>query len=201
MISKVRAGRAVWRRYRALAAELPHDPTPGVRAALRLAALGIAIHDDRRASGASSVEATAAARDLWWRAYEGPMGWVWTAVVLMRRRPRDRLELAVAAARRIAFGPPSFHTVERPSEPDVVAFDVLRCPFAEYFQSVDCAALCEAAFCDLDFPMARKLGATLERSGTLAGGAPCCDFRWRVGPRGSSDDTTARFTADPSTRG
>jgi ubiquinone biosynthesis protein len=67
---------------------------------------------------------------------------------------------------------------------EVVAFDVHRCPVADYFRREGRAPLCVPTFCDLDFPLARVWGAVLERTGTLAGGAPRCDFRWRPSPQG-----------------
>ena len=38
--------------------------------------------------------------------------------------------------------------------------------------------LCYATFCQLDFPLAEQWGGRFERTGTLAIGAPVCDFRW-----------------------
>jgi ubiquinone biosynthesis protein len=49
---------------------------------------------------------------------------------------------------------------------------------AEYFLRHGEGDLCYATFCRLDFPLAEQWGGRLERTGTLAIGAPVCDFRW-----------------------
>lgn len=59
-----------------------------------------------------------------------------------------------------------------------LVFDCLRCPVAEYFVRHGEGDLCYATFCRLDFPLAEQWGGRLERAGTLAIGAPVCDFRW-----------------------
>jgi ubiquinone biosynthesis protein len=66
------------------------------------------------------------------------------------------------------------------AEAGVVAFDVLRCPVAEFFRREGQPELCVRTFCQLDLPLARVWGGTLERSSTIAAGADRCDFRWRV---------------------
>jgi ubiquinone biosynthesis protein len=70
--------------------------------------------------------------------------------------------------------------VDVPGGEDVVAFDVRRCPVAEYFRAQGLSQVCVDAWCNLDLPLARKWGARLERTGTLAQGAERCDFRWHL---------------------
>ncbi len=55
-----------------------------------------------------------------------------------------------------------------------------RCPVADYLGSRGAADLCAGSWCNLDYALAEMWGGTLERSGTLVGGASCCDFRFRV---------------------
>ena len=59
-----------------------------------------------------------------------------------------------------------------------VAFDCTKCPVAEFFGQPDASELCVQTFCRLDFPLAEKWGGKLKRNGTIASGAPVCDFRW-----------------------
>jgi ubiquinone biosynthesis protein len=70
--------------------------------------------------------------------------------------------------------------VDVPAESNVVAFDVRRCPVAEYLSAQGLSELCVEAWCNLDVPLASKWGARLERTGTLAQGAERCDFRWHL---------------------
>lgn len=59
-----------------------------------------------------------------------------------------------------------------------MAFEVHRCPVAEHFLKHDRSSVCVESFGNLDFPLARRWDATLERRLTIAGGAERCDFRW-----------------------
>jgi len=53
-------------------------------------------------------------------------------------------------------------------------------PVADYLGGRGAADLCAGSWCNLDYALAEMWGGTLERSGTLVGGASCCDFRFRV---------------------
>jgi ubiquinone biosynthesis protein len=105
---------------------------------------------------------------------------------LLRRNPLRRLKMATDLFRWFPFGPPSYQMEDVPAEAGVVAFDVLRCPVAEFFRREGQPELCVRTFCQLDFPLARAWGGTLERTGTIAAGAVRCDFRWRVPPQAPS---------------
>ena len=60
---------------------------------------------------------------------------------------------------------------------------------SDYFGSHGAADLCAGSWCNLDYALAGMWGAGLERTGTLVGGAGCCDFRFRVtaAPKDSPD--------------
>jgi hypothetical protein len=103
--------------------------------------------------------------------------------------PVERLRRATSAFRRFPFGPPAYRMLDVAAGEDTVAFDVVRCPVAEYFRAQDLPELCVASFCNLDYPLAARWGATLERTKTLVEGAECCDFRWRVSPRDAEKET------------
>ncbi len=63
-----------------------------------------------------------------------------------------------------------------------VSFDVTACPLANYCRDQGVAELTLHAACVMDHFMVREWGVTLERSGTIAGGQPRCDFRFQTGP-------------------
>lgn len=66
-----------------------------------------------------------------------------------------------------------------------------RCPVADYLGTHSAADLCAGSWCNLDYALAEMWGATPQRSGTLAGGAECCDFRFRI----TSSEIQCRRTA------
>jgi len=63
---------------------------------------------------------------------------------------------------------------------EVVAFDVYRCPVAEYFVREGLSDLCAVCFCDLDFKLAQEWGLKLHRLHTLSRGGDRCDFRFSL---------------------
>ncbi len=65
-----------------------------------------------------------------------------------------------------------------------VAFDVLVCPFADYFKEQGVPELTEPAAGNLDYGMAREWGVELVRTQTIADGAAHCDFRWKFPAHG-----------------
>ncbi len=78
--------------------------------------------------------------------------------------------------------------VQRPD--GAVAFDCVKCPVAELLASHNASELCVQTVCRLDFPLAETWGGHLKRTGTIASGAPRCDFSWL--PRESPEPTASR---------
>lgn len=81
---------------------------------------------------------------------------------------------------RLLFTAP-FRRELRPSTRGV-AFNVTVCPFADYFQAQGTPALTRHAACNLDYDMAKRWGMHLDRTQTLAGGAPHCNFHFLPAP-------------------
>lgn len=71
-----------------------------------------------------------------------------------------------------------------PVESDAdVAFNVIRCPFHEYFKSQDLLELCESASCCHDYLLAEEWHSKFVRTQTLASGSDHCDFRFYTSDR------------------
>ena len=58
------------------------------------------------------------------------------------RRPTIASTYATELFRAFPFGPPSYDMVDVAADTDVVAFDVRRCPVAEYFRTQGLSRLC-----------------------------------------------------------
>lgn len=157
---------------------LPRERSAGGRLMVNLAALTVALYRVLRARDVPEAEARALTARVTWQAYE-KMAVVPTMVSKIGTKPgRARLERATRAFRRFPFGPPAYAMEDVETTSDTVAFDVRRCPVAEYFISQGLGALCVESWCNLDFPLAQSWEATLERHRTLAAGDDRCDFRW-----------------------
>jgi ubiquinone biosynthesis protein len=169
-----------WRTYDSLVPTIPPAPTVGARLMLRLAACGIGLYRALVRMNIAPEEATRLVSTAAWLVYEKMAVAPRVLAALATRDPLARLKVATDLFRRFPFGPPSYRMEDVAAGADVVAFDVLRCPVAEFFRREGHPELCVGTFCNLDFPLARMWGGTLERNHTIAGGAERCDFRWRT---------------------
>ena len=168
---------------------LPHVEQTGPRWMVRLAALTAAFYRSLLQRGLTETAARRRTSEVTWLVYDKMAAVPWGLARVLSRKPYGQLERATDLFRRFPFRAPSYDMVDVPAERGVVAFDVRRCPVAEYLGGEGLSELCVEAWCNLDVPLAEKWGARLERAGTLAQGSDHCDFRWRlkVAPKG---DTT-----------
>lgn len=146
---------------------------------LRMAAYLLALRDALTAAGRSAAEAQELLAEALFctnRRLNHPLD---AAVHLLH--PIDwsaRIALREKISRRLFFPPPDW-VMEDVPDPDGFAYDVQHCVFADYLRGRGEGAFCQQVLCAQDFRMAQKLGEVLQRTGTLAGGAPRCDFRYR----------------------
>jgi hypothetical protein len=166
--------------YEAQRPHLPRETSLGGRVMVHLAALTIGLYRALLDRGIPEEEA----RDLTARVTSqvyNRMATVPTVLSgLLARSTHDRVRRATDLFRRFPFSAPSYDMVDVAGGSDVVAFDVRRCPVAEYFRAQGLGDLCVESWCNLGFPLAERWGARLDRRTTIAGGATHCDFRWRV---------------------
>lgn len=159
-------------------AALPTEPGAGGRLMVHLAALTVALYRALLAHHVPEAEARTLTARVTGHAY-ATMAAVPTWVSKIGTKPgRARLERATRVFRRFPFGPPAYVMEDVETTGDTVAFDVRRCPVAEYFASQGLGALCIESWCNLDFLLASRWDATLGRPRTLAAGDDRCDFRW-----------------------
>lgn len=165
--------------------DLPHEASLGGRLMVHLAALTVGLYRALLARGVTEAEARSLTAEVTWNAYA-----VMAEVPSILSRvgsssAGDRVKRATDLFRRFPFSAPSYDMVDVDGGEHVVAFDVRRCPVAEHFRELGLGELCVESWCNLDFPLAEKWGARLQRTQTLAGGASHCDFRWHTTDRGA----------------
>lgn len=166
--------------YERARSRLPREEPAGPRLMVHLAALTAGFYRALCARGLDESEARRRTGDITWAVYEKMGDVPWALAGVGGPAPRTRLQRATDLFRRFPFSEPGYHMVDVASDPDVVGFDVRRCPVAEYLRAEGLGELCVQTWCDLDFGLAVRWGARLERTQTIAGGADHCDFRWRV---------------------
>ncbi len=168
-----------WGEYEDLVPSIPKQKNFGAALIVRGAALTISFYKALIAHGFERTTAQSLVSAATWKIYLVMDRILWLARAVTGD-PHWRLLLATRMFRRFPFGSPSYRWKDVDGDPDVVGFDCLRCPVAEYFRSQNQARLCVATFFELDFPLATQCGAELVRSGSIAGSSERCDFRWRV---------------------
>jgi L-2-amino-thiazoline-4-carboxylic acid hydrolase-like protein len=120
---------------------------------------------------------------LSWRVYRQ---WARVALAIARLTPHSRTALGFARidgrtgsiSLRFPFNAPGY-LIETVHIDGDIAFDVVRCPVANYFREQRAADLCIASWCNLDYALAELTHEMLVRSKTLVNGDDRCDFRVR----------------------
>ncbi len=98
---------------------------------------------------------------------------------LRSSRHETRVEwLLLRVISRRVFSAPFVHRYL--DSDDGVAWDVTRCPFADYFAEQGVPELTAHAACNLDYRAADEIGVGLVRTQTIADGSDHCDFRWKI---------------------
>jgi hypothetical protein len=166
-------------RFERQAPDLPREPTLGSRQNVLLAALTLSFLEALEANGIERGYAIELTGDVCWRFYRQWGQGTRAATRLITRDPLRRLRLSVNAFLTFPFGRPGYQ-FDDVSQVDGRSLDMHRCPVADYLGSRGAADLCAGSWCNLDYALAEMWGGTLQRSGTLVGGASCCDFRFRV---------------------
>ncbi|MEO8453284.1 MAG: AarF/UbiB family protein, partial [Gemmatimonadota bacterium] len=177
----------VWARYYELEPSIAIQPTLGAVFTTHLAGATLAMHETLLRHGIAAAESYRLIYDIGWRLYvqmgEPPL----LVASAFTRDPGKRLKLATDLFRAFPFGGPSYGWRDVPSADGVIAFDCTKCPVADFFGNHNASELCVQTFCRLDFPLAEKWGGELRRRGTIASGAPVCDFHWT--PRDAVEKT------------
>jgi predicted unusual protein kinase regulating ubiquinone biosynthesis (AarF/ABC1/UbiB family) len=177
----------LWTRYTDLSAEAPQTRSIGARLMVHLSIATLAAYHMLLDAGKSSTSATDVIFEIAWDVY-ARMGAIPRGIAqLTGVDPAGELRYVTEVFRKFPFSAPDYHFEDVTSaEPGVVAFNCLQCPVASVFRARGLGDLCVNTWCKLDYPLARQWNAELRRSGTIAGGAPLCDFRWRSMPDRSS---------------
>lgn len=168
-----------WIDYSARSKKLSPEPTFGSKMNVRLACFTMSFFDALLAAGTERDYAINLIADTAWRVYRL---WSMAALGFARLTPGRRTSLAFAVNRHqglslsFPFNAPGY-VIEPVSAPSGTAFDVVRCPIADYFRSEGAIDLCTASWCNLDYALAELTGEKLVRTKTLVQGDGRCDFR------------------------
>jgi ubiquinone biosynthesis protein len=136
--------------YLRLKHDVPAIPNLGGSLWLHLSAMSPGFYQELTARGKNAVWITQIFYDIAWRVYR-KMGRVscWLADVGNRNR-YNRLLKATKLFRAFPFNSPSYQWKDVRTENNMVGFDCLKCPVAEYFQTKGLSEFCTKTWCALD---------------------------------------------------
>lgn len=184
-------GTHIWRKTTSLQAELRKTRPRysfGVNLFLRYMEWDVALYRVLLEQGMSQEQACRLIEDINWEIF-GPG--TKAAFLLSRLRsanPQTRIQWVLDLLFFVLFTKP-FRKQAVPADSSV-AFDVVFCPVAAYFQQHRVPELTRYAACNLDHRMAQNWGVKLERSQTIAAGASHCDFRFKITTKDSEHFTS-----------
>jgi hypothetical protein len=175
--------KTAWLRYTEGVGDLPVEPTIGSRMNVRLACFTMSFFNALLAIDTERGYAIELVADAAWRVYRL---WSTVALGLTRLTPGKTTSLAFAVGSpddhhgkvslRFPFNAPGY-LIETVAAESGTAFDVIRCPIANYFRGQGAADLCSASWCNLDYALAELTHEKLVRTKTLVRGDDRCDFR------------------------
>jgi ubiquinone biosynthesis protein len=174
-----------WQNFEQLAPSVPREPTVGNRMVMLLACMTASCFRSLMAAGVERDYAIELFADIAWQVYEKSGILLDFIARLATHDSVEQMRMRVNMFLRFPFNSPGYIFERVPADPSIglgtgggIAFNMLRCPAAEYFQSLGMADLCVSSWCNLDYGLAEMWGGRLERTGTLAGGDERCDFRF-----------------------
>lgn len=169
-----------WQRYLKLKPNVPAMPTLGGSLMVHLAAMSTAFYQELTEQGQTDYNATRLFYDIAWKVYKKMGKFSWWLAGWGNKSAYSKLLKATQLFRIFPFNSPSYKWKDLETEDNIVGFDCLKCPVAEYFETVGLSKFCEATWCALDFPLALQWNSKLKRTGSIASGQKVCDFRWEL---------------------
>ena len=163
---------------------VPSRLNRGGRHLLNQGVFVIALYQAVRAHGLPERDAMALISDVVFDANRSAHAWLHRVAMVRSRNPWTRLRWQSRLLCRVYYRSPGWELHEV-AVPDGFGLDITRCAVADYFRDLGLGTLCEQTICAQDERVARTygepVGIRFVRQGTIAGGAACCDFRYRPG--------------------
>lgn len=168
-----------WNKFDELATSAPEVPSPGAYHNVLLGCLTLVAVEALSAHGIDRHYAIELFGDV---AYDIYSRWGAVARLISRsasRDPAQRMRVACQLFLTFPFDKPGYKYETRRME-DGLAFDITRCPIAEYLREHNAADIGLRTWCHQDWALAEYWGGWMERTQTRMEGAEACDFRWRA---------------------
>lgn len=168
-----------WYNFDNLSTDLPKEPTLGSRISILLACITLSFYKALVEYGVTKKHSIQLVRDVSWLIYR-KFGYIPLIISkLISRNKLKRIKICTSLFRKFPFNPPGYD-MKDVNCVNEVAYDVLKCPVANYFMKIGELEFCSGTWCDLDYSLAQLWGGCLERTSTIANGDDRCDFRFKT---------------------
>ena len=169
----------IWRMYRQCSENIVTKETFGATVMVKLSLLTLLIYERLIAENFRKQEAITLTSEILRIVYEKLTNRFWIFTRIFSKRPINRVKRAMNFfIKHFPYKSPGYEMEILKTENNVVAFNVYKCPAAEFFKEHKLSELCVKSWCGLDYPLAEKWNVKLERTKTIAKGNELCNFRF-----------------------
>jgi len=169
----------VWTEYNYRTKIVKKKETFGATIMVKLSLLTLIIYEKLLAENIDKQIAIQLTSKINWIIYENLTHKFWFFTRLFSTRPIKRVKIAMNFfIKYFPYKSPGYEMEILKTENKIVAFNVTKCPAAEFFKEHNLNELCIESWCNLDYPLAEKWNVKLERNTTIAKGNELCDFKF-----------------------
>ncbi len=152
----------IWKNYGIRVTDLEKQNTFGSKVMVKLSLLTLMIFQqlvNQKLPDHKAIQLTA---KINWIIYEKLTNRFWVFTRVFSKRPIKRVGKAMNFfIKYFPYRRPGYEMEILKTENTEYAFNVYKCPAAEFFNKHDRSDLCVASWCDLDYPLAKKWEVTL----------------------------------------
>lgn len=171
----------IWSAYEKRSGDLENKETLGATIMVRLSLLTLLFYERLIAENIEKQKAIEITSELTWVLYEKLTYQFWIFTRLFSKIPIERVKKAVNfSIKYFPYNSPGYEMELLKTKDDEVAFNVYKCPAAEFFKKRQLSELCSKSWCDLDYSLAEKWNVKLERDKTIAKGDELCNFKFKA---------------------
>ena len=170
----------IWYEYKERAEKQERKETFGATVMTKLSLLTLIIYEKLLSENIEKQEAIELSSKINWIVYEKLTNRFWIFTRLFSNRPITRVKKAMEFfINYFPYKSPGYEMEILKTPENEVAFNVTKCPAAEFFKEHNLNELCVKSWCNLDFPLAKKWNVELERDKTIANGNEYCNFKFK----------------------
>lgn len=177
--SVIKFSNEVWKVYRDRSNILTKQKTLGATVMVKYSLFTLIIYDQLLLENIEKEKAMKLTSEITWILYERLTNRFWIFTRLFSKKPIIRVKKAMNFfIKHFPYKSPGYEMKILKTNDDEVAFNVYKCPAAEFFKEKQLSELCTVSWCDLDYPLADKWNVNLKRDKTIAKGYRICDFKF-----------------------